>query len=102
MRKFLEVIEDGTCNPLYCYGAINYFNDFWSARRSLLVSVFDGYFKEALTSGIIAIERPNNEVTSLFYQVNQDPVEKATNGHLVTYKVEQKIWLNFASDYGEV
>ena len=41
-RKFLEVIEDGTCNPLYCYGAINYFNDFWSARRSLLVSVFDG------------------------------------------------------------
>lgn len=68
---------------------------------------FDGYFKEALTSGIIAIERPNNEVTSLFYQVNQDPVEKATNGHLVTYhlvtyKVEQKIWLNFASDYGEV
>lgn len=35
-------------------------------------------------------------------RVNQDPVEKATNGHLVTYKVEQKIWLNFASDYGEV
>ena len=37
-----------------------------------------------------------------FIRVNQDPVEKATNGHLVTYKVEQKIWLNFASDYGEV
>lgn len=63
---------------------------------------FDGYFKEALTSEIIAIERPNNEVTSLFYQVNPEPVEKATNGHLVTYKVEQTIWLTFASYYGEV
>ncbi len=49
MRKFLEVIEDGTCNPLYCYDAINYFNDFWSARRSLLVSVFDGVVSKIFT-----------------------------------------------------
>ncbi len=48
---------------------------------------FDGYFKEALTSEIITIERQNNEVTSLFYQVNPEPIEKATSSHLVTYKV---------------
>lgn len=63
---------------------------------------FQGYFQEAFASEVTRIEHPDKERNSTFYEVTPAPVEKETNGMLLTHKVE-KVWIfYFASYYGEV
>lgn len=68
---------------------------------------FNGYFIEAITTGIIDDEH-HNKVDKEFlenqnakcYTLTKPPIEEATQGILQNYKVAKKGFLYFASYYG--
>lgn len=69
---------------------------------------FNGYFKEAITTGIIDDELHNkidkeklSKENAKCYTLTKPPLEKATESYLRNYKVSKKYLLYFAEYYGD-